>query len=445
MRTFSFILALCLALVTSACDKLPWASSAEEAALEGKVALDVRKRASLGGIAPVIIRLDTGVDLDSLTSAARAAAIDRAAADVLGQVSSKEVQVVHRYRIVPILSAWANSKGLVELARRPGVKEIVLDRLNSESLDKSITLIRADAAWTTSIGLGRFVAVLDTGVDRAHPFLGGRVAHEACFRRDGKCPNQGYQQIGTGAAKSMTRGHGTHVAGIAAGANGLSGGVVLKGVAPGAKIIAVNVFSASGSYVGDQVKALEHVAMLKESGINVVAANMSLGDKLKYLAACDFQEKERKPIIDRLRAMGVATVVAAGNEGHKLAVSAPGCISSAVTVSSVTNLDEINRWHNRSSLTDLMAPGEQIRSSVPDSQYGGNGAGDYADDNGTSMAAPHVSGAIALLSAAAPSKTLEEILAALDATGKVMSEQPSGPATYRRIDVKAALTQLTGS
>lgn len=443
MRTISFILALCLALATSACDKLPWATSAEKAALEAKVALDVRKRASVKGVAPVIIRLDTGVDLDSMTGAARAAAIDRASADVLSGISSKEVQVVHRYRIVPILSAWANPKGLVELARRSGVKEIVLDRLNAESLDKSTVLIRADAAWMTSIGADRFVAILDTGVDRNHPFVGGRVSHEACFRRDGKCPILGYEQIGTGAARSMTRGHGMHVAGIAAGANGLSGGAILQGVAPGAKIIAINIFSAGGSYVGDQVKALEYVAMLKAGGLNVVAANMSLGDKLKYLSNCDFQEKERKPIIDRLRAMGVATVVAAGNEGHKLAVSAPGCISSAVTVSSVTNADRMSSWHNRSSLTDLAAPGEQIRSSVPDTQYGGNGTGDYANDTGTSMAAPHVSGAIALLSAAAPGKSLEDILGALFATGKEVTDPATG-LKYRRIDVKAALTQLIG-
>jgi subtilisin family serine protease len=437
MRVVFFIPALCLALTATACGKLPWASRAEKAALEQKVASDVRKIASLEGEAPVIVRLDVGPGLDSMTPADRATAIERASADVLAEISSEEVRVVHHYQIVPIVSAWASPEGLVELARRPGVKEIVLDRLNAESLDKSVKLIGADAVWPTSTGLNRYVAILDTGIDRTHPFFGGRVVLEACFRKDGKCPIQSYAQVGPGAAQSVTRGHGTHVAGIAAGGYAMSSGIVLKGVAPGARIIAINVFSAGGSYVGDQVKALEHVAMLKQTGIYVVAANMSLGDELQYASPCDLQEKERKPVIDRLLALGVATVVAAGNERHSGAVSAPGCISSAVTVSAVTNADKMSQWHNRSPrLTDLAAPGEQIRSSMP--------GGQYADDTGTSMAAPHVSGAIALLSAAAPSKSLNEILDALRRSGKEVGD-PVTQDRYRRIDVKAALLLLSGS
>ncbi|HEX8621466.1 MAG TPA: S8 family serine peptidase [Allosphingosinicella sp.] len=437
MRTLSFILALCLALAAAACHRLPWASRAEKAALEQKVAPDVRRIATLKGEAPVIVRLDVGPGLDSMTPADRATAIERASADALAEIPSKEVRVVHRYQIVPIVSAWASPEGLVELARRPGVKEIVLDRLDAESLDKSVRLIGADSVWPTSTGLNRYVAILDTGIDRAHPFFGGRVAFEACFRKDGKCPVPGYAQIGTGAAQSITRGHGTHVAGIAAGGYAVSSGIVLKGVAPGAKIIAINVFSAGGSYVGDQVKALEHVAMLKQTGISVVAANLSLGDGVKYVSACDFQEKERKPVIDRLLALGVATVVAAGNESQSGAVSAPGCISSAVTVSAVTNADKMSPWHNRSRvLTDLAAPGEQIRSSMPNGQY--------ADDTGTSMAAPHVSGAIALLSSAAPTKSLNEILGALSSTGTEITDPATG-VKYRRINVRAALAQLTGN
>ena len=432
---------LCTLFMLAACDNLrspagtAQVSLSVKASLAIKVPVEVRRQAGALGFAPVIIRLNMGVDLAPLNSSRRAAAIETVASRVIARVSPDQVRIVHRYQIVPILSAWANDDGLAALAELPDVAEVVLDRLEQPSLDRSTRLINAHLVWPASTGTGRLVAVLDTGTDGLHPFVSTRVPYEACFRKDSKCPGLVPQKTGSGAARNMARGHGMHVAGIAAGGNASWGGVQLRGVAPGAGIIAINVFTPGGSYVGDQVKALEYVAQLKQANVRVVAANLSLGDGVTYQSACDQAEKDRKPIIDKLLAMGVATVVAAGNRALPDAVSAPGCITSAVTVSSVTNLDRINAANSRSALTDYMAPGEAIMSSLPHGVYG--------DQSGTSMAAPHVSGAIALLSAAVPQATLPQILAALSKTGKPLYEQSTNR-TYHRIDVRAALVHLQG-
>lgn len=107
-------------------------------------------------------------------------------------------------------------------------------------------IVQADQAWTEGFdGTGQTVAIVDSGVDAAHPMLAGKVVDEACFSSNASCPNGRTQQSGTGSATpcSYTEdacGHGTHVAGIAAGSWPSEG---LFGVARGARIIAVQVFS----------------------------------------------------------------------------------------------------------------------------------------------------------------------------------------------------------
>ena len=131
--------------------------------------------------------------------------------------------------------------------------------------------------------------------------------------------------------------HGTHVSGDAAGlnANRLAGEPA-NGVARDGQIISINVFTQTGTNLGsagsDQILALEHVFSLRNT-YKIAAANMSLGSDEGFAAACD--NDPLKPIIDQLRAAGIATVIAAGNESRDAAVGSPGCITSAVTVAAV--------------------------------------------------------------------------------------------------------------
>jgi subtilisin family serine protease len=156
----------------------------------------------------------------------------------------------------------------------------------------------------------------------------------------------------------------------------------------------------------------------------VASANMSLGGG-RSAGACDADVT--KPAIDQLRAVGVATAIAAGNDGFADAVSFPGCISSAVTVGSTTKADAISSFSNRGPQIDVFAPGSQISSSVP--------GGTFSTFSGTSMAAPHVAGAFAALRSARPTASLADLERALVSTGVAVEGR-------RRIALARALQAL---
>lgn len=109
--------------------------------------------------------------------------------------------------------------------------------------------------------------------------------------------------------------------------------------------------------------------------------------------------------MDLLATRGVVTVIAAGNEGRDDGVASPGCISTAVTVGSIEPEGTISAFSNSYSQLDMVAPGGHITSSVLN--------GEYAESSGTSMAAPHVAGAIALLKSTYPKATAQQLIAAL--------------------------------
>ncbi|MFF1415241.1 S8 family serine peptidase [Streptomyces sp. NPDC058289] len=347
--------------------------------------------------------------------------------------ASEAGEVLVSYETLPMVTLRVNRSGLDSLSTMAGVVSVTEDIPVEPTLNESTAKIGSDVAVAAGkTGAGSAIAILDTGVATGHPFLAGRVKAEACFSvtdaaygATSLCPDGTAEQEGPGSADAdsgpcTTVGtgcsHGTHVAGIAAGNGTGVAGAPARGVAPGADIIAMQVFSkfTSDSYCGpgaspcvlsftsSQIKALEKVAALKSAGTNIIAANLSLGGG-RWTAAC--ATDARKPIIDTLFSQGVATVVAAGNNGYANAVNAPGCVPSALTVGSTTDDDQLSTFSNRGPLLDLLAPGTSIVSSVP--------GGGFASKNGTSMAAPHVAGALAILRQAHPGKTLAELEALL--------------------------------
>jgi subtilisin family serine protease len=362
-----------------------------------------------------------------------------------------------RFEFIPYMALETNAAGVDHLRASEDVVSITEDIPLPATLAESVPLIGAPTAWAAGFsGAGQVVAILDTGVDKTHPFLAGKVVSEACFSTSSftqssssVCPAGAQESTSLGSGVNCTVSgcdHGTHVAGIAAGK-----GTSFSGVARDANIIAIQVFSrfdsfqacsSSGSppcvlsFVSDQIKGLERVFALRSS-FNIAAVNMSLGGG-QFSSNCD--SEPQKAIIDSLRSVNIATVIASGNSSFKSALGSPACISSAISVGSTgdgsgaTTLDTVSSFSNSASFLNLLAPGNLIRSSVP--------GGGFANFQGTSMAAPHVTGAWAVLKSKQPSATVTAVYTALRDTGLPVTD--INGITKPRIRVDEAVNALGG-
>jgi uncharacterized repeat protein (TIGR01451 family) len=415
----------------------------------------------------------------TMADRALAGAIAETAEDVVKQLAGTTYSVNHVYRSVPFVALRVSADALEALASLPQVLDIEEDRpaklvdpflgdgsakgsasatspsTATRRLDNTVNLIGASTAWDMGYtGSGWYVAILDTGIRRTHEFFQGKTIEEACFALGedgsgpaGDCPNDQSAMTGVGTAVHYpsTYGgfdHGTHVSGIAAGNNG-----TLFGVAKDANVVAVQVFSKfSGTRCGggtcilswssDQLAGLDFVYSIRGSH-SIAAANLSLGAG-KHATSCD--SDSRKAGIDLLRAVGIATTISTGNDGYCVYVGAPSCISSSVAVGSSTDSDVesyFSNWHP--TLQRLFAPGSSINSST------GYSDTSYGSQSGTSMAAPHVAGAWALLSQSAPARTADDLLAAFAATGVgVTSSCDSHEVPIPRIQIDHAIGYLHG-
>jgi hypothetical protein len=175
---------------------------------------------------------------------------------------------------------------------------------------------------------------------------------------------------------------------------------------------------------------------------NLVAVNLSLWDQSTQVTGrnCDTLKRAKpwKEVIDKLRERGVATVIISGNGSQTDRSAFPGCISIAIRVSATTK-DLIAPFANISLAVDLLAPGVNITSSV-------NPTPKFGVDSGTSMAAPHVTGAIATIRSAClalPNPIVDRIEDVLIATGsKIADTRPGGVYSRRRIHVDLAVQKL---
>ena len=402
----------------------------------------------------VIVGLRTGVRsgaalVGGLQEArTRSPRIARTQQSLLVQMSIHDVSAVRRFKFIPYVAMEVDKAGLEALSSDPEVVSIEEDRTVEPVLADSTSLIGAPDAWSQGFsGSGQAVAILDTGVDKHHPFLSGKVVSEACYSGGGDaeqsfCPG--------GVTESTTPGsgmpcppdfsgcfHGTAVAGVAAG-----DGPDFSGVARDAHIIAIQVFSRCGedcttSTTSDWVAGLERVLELS-ADFDIAAANMSFGGAL-YKGVCDAASPAAKAAMDNLGAAGIASVVASANNSSSTEIAFPACISSAVSVGSTdgigdgTTREAVSDFSNSSPLLDLLAPGRQIQTPVP-----GNGFDRF---NGTSLATSHVSGAWAVLKSKAPNATAPELLSLLSRTGFPIADSRNG-LIKPRIQVDAALNAV---
>lgn len=403
--------------------------------------------------------------------------ISRAQTGVLHRLAAVRGQKkqADRFTTIPFLAIAVTHEELDLLVADSDVVSIEEDGLRATTLAESSPLIGASSAWSAGYdGSGQTIAILDTGIDKNHLFLSGKVVTEACYSTNNVnysssslCPGGVTASIADGSAVncdieiSSSCDHGTHVAGIAAGS-----GATFSGIARGANLIAIQVFSRFESdYCGgtqpcilswdsDQIKGLERVYNLRTS-YNIAAVNLSLGGgQYSDQKKCDQDNKATKAAIDNLRGAGIATVIAAGNSAYTDSIGAPGCISSAVSAGSTwdasglplggsvcneasSTVDTLTCYSNSASFLNLLAPGSAIRSSIP-------GTG-YAVKHGTSMATPHVAGAWAVLKQAVPEISVGSALDLFTTTGVPVTDNrtSSNQIVKPRIDLPAALALIS--
>ena len=288
-------------------------------------------------------------------------------------------EVQHTFQYMDVVEVSLPEKAAEALKKNPNiafVEENVEVMATAQTVPWGIPHIKADKAHAAGVtGSGVKVAILDTGIDANHTDLNVRggasfVAGEPNALQDGN-------------------GHGTHVAGTVAALNNSTG---VLGVAYNADLYAVKVLSASGS--GTLSGIAQGIEWSIANGMDVI--NMSLGGSSGSTAlqqACNNAYNR-----------GIVVIAAAGNSGSsgtRNTIGYPARYSSVIAVGAVDSNNNRASFSSVGNELEVMAPGANILSTTP-----GN---NYASFNGTSMAAPHVAGAAALIKAKYPSMTNVQI------------------------------------
>ena len=370
---------------------------------------------------PVIVR--ASAKLNNGHHAERAAAAVKRAQGKVGRGLS----------IIGGASAILTGDEVLALANDPDVAYISLDDVVTATFDPTdgaalasspaVVEVGAPEVWrqlgVTGRGVG--VAILDSGI-APHPDLAGRIVAAVDFTSD--------NASGALVPPADPGGHGTHVAGLVAGDGTASGGAY-AGVAPGANLIDVRVIAASGSTNVSTLIAGMQWVLAHRADYNIRVVNLSAGGP----ATTTYRNDPLATAAEVLVFAGITVVVSAGNEGPKQrTITSPGIDPYVITVGGIddsgtatTADDDLASWSSRGvtpidglAKPDVVAPGRKVVSlrspgstldqELPDRLVTGLDplAPAYFRLSGTSMAAPIVTGVVALMLERNPALTPEQ-------------------------------------
>jgi serine protease AprX len=335
----------------------------------------------------IIVKYRTGVSQDTISARAVPAG---------GRVK-------HQYRRIPARAMTLRAGAIAAYAADEDVERVWPDLPVHTWLDASVPLLEAPQVWADGRrGAGVKIAIVDTGIDPAHPDFEGRIRATRDFSGKGSVADG--------------HGHGTHVASISAGSGAASGGKY-AGVAPEALIYVAKVLADNGSGMMSDVMA--GIEWAVDEGAQVI--NLSLGapgpgdgdDALSVL--CDAAVEE-----------GVVICAAAGNSGPGAkTVGPPGVARLVITVGATDKSDRMASFSSRGPTSDgrtkpdVVFPGVGIVAARAASTSMGTPVNDrYTSASGTSMATPHTTGTVALLLEAYPDLTPAEVKDVLMRTAK---------------------------
>jgi subtilisin family serine protease len=423
-------------------------------------ALPVDAAANPPSMVDVIVLMKSQPNLGKLRAAsrpARLAAVERGLRVHAGQTQKGVLALLARRHaqglatgIVPL---WIANEVAVrttpavvrELAKRPDVREVrpefTVQAPTSEvaaaatsTVEPNVSLVNAPALWDRGFrGQGVVVANLDTGVDATHPDLAAkwRGGTNSWYDPNGQHPTTPIDLSG----------HGTQTMGVMVG--GSAGGSSV-GMAPDAKWIAVKIFNDRGSATSTGIhQGFQWLLDPDGNPRTADAPNVVDNSWTTMMTSCalDFQ-----PDLASLRAAGILPVFAAGNSGPTAgSVLSPANLPEAFAVGGTDNSDVLDPYTSRgpsacaaATAPKLTAPGVNVRT---DDLYGG-----YVHDTGTSVAAPHVAGALALLLSAFPHLSADQQEAALESgaidLGAAGLDSGFG---YGRLDALAAYQRIAGT
>jgi hypothetical protein len=360
------------------------------------------------------------------------------------EFAAPDFEIRRRLANAPVVTGLATAAGIAALAARPDVLHVGLDRLVRPAGQVGTAQIGADRLLGIGVtGLGRSIAVIDTGIDLHHPDL----------MRPSGLPWTGFDVADGNADLADCSGHGTEVAGVLAGP---------LGIAPEAGLVVLKVFSASDgcktARASDVLAAVDW-AVAYARGSDLEAINLSLADDTPRTGFCDGEDPAGAAVFEAARAAGLSVVAAAGNDGRTSGLPWPACLSSVASVGMVYSLASGPvQWGGAAACTDLVT-GPDV---VPCASNAGSalsvlapgvgwtttaeGGGQTSGFSGTSAAAPATAGALLLARQARPLADPALAIDLLRATGVPVRDARTG-LTAPRLDLGAALgasTPVTG-
>ncbi|CAM4422013.1 MULTISPECIES: S8 family peptidase [Stenotrophomonas] len=350
-----------------------------------------------------------------------------------------------------------------KLAADPNVEYVEVDQIMRATLTPNDTRfseqwgfgtsnasINVRPAWDKATGTGVVVAVIDTGITNhadlnANILPGYDFISDAAMARDGggrdSNPNDegdwyGANECGSGIPASNSSWHGTHVAGTVAAVTNNSTGVA--GTAFNAKVVPVRVLGKCGGYTSDIADAIVWASGGTVSGVPANAnpaevINMSLGGG----GSCSTTYQNA---INGAVGRGTTVVVAAGNSNTNVSSAVPANCPNVIAVAATTSAGARASFSNYGTGIDISAPGQSILSTL-NSGTTTPGSASYASYNGTSMAAPHVAGVVALMQSVAPSPlSPAQVESIIKSTARPLPGACSGGCGAGIIDADAAVT-----
>lgn len=385
----------------------------------------------------------------------------------LDGLTSEDFELRHRLENVPIFSGLITMADLAQLLGGQEVRAIELDGITETQTSQGITLMNGDQVRSDYSGSGRSIAIVDTGINYGHPALGG-----------GSFPNSkviGGANFGdiAGIPPLDLNGHGTAVAGIAAGDS--VGTTFSGGVAPGARLYALKIVTGSGSTALDSaIQAAWDWCVTHQDDAPahpIMVINTSFGGGKDSSPSLSLSFILSSAAVD---GAGIALFCASGNDGYCSAISSPAstplaisvgavydasigsktpcvdassCVASATTgcstgfscSDSTTAADQVTCYSNSAYFLDILAPSNNAYTPTLGTSYTSN-------FGGTSAASPYAAGATAVLLHAAEAAgfalTPLDVRSALVLTGDAITDPKAG-LTFPRVNLGHAAESYT--